>query len=76
MFYKSLNFYISAVIFIWWLIIAPLTFYDVYYKYEIGVGVFDKAFVDLRFQIFLFANLFMYLTYTFALIWCKLENEL
>jgi hypothetical protein len=75
-FYKSLNFYISAVIFIWWLIIAPLTFYDVYYKYEIGVGVFDKAFVDLRFQIFLFANLFMYLTYTFALIWCKPENEL
>ncbi|MFS4481599.1 hypothetical protein ACKGJY_01160 [Hyunsoonleella sp. 2307UL5-6] len=75
-FYRSLSFYISAVIFIWWLIITPLTFYDIYYEYEIGVGVYDKAFVNLRHLIILFANMFMYLTYTFALIWCKPENEL
>lgn len=75
-FYRSLSFYISAVIFIWWLIIVPLTFYDIYYKYEIGVGVYDRAFVNLRLLIFLFANIFMYLTYTFAFICCKPENEL
>nr|WP_239000309.1 hypothetical protein [Hyunsoonleella ulvae] len=75
-FYKNINFYISATIFIWWLIISPMTFYDVYYEYEIGIGHFDKEFLYLRRQVFLFANIFMYLTYTFAFIWCKPENEL
>lgn len=75
-FYKNINFYISATIFIWWLIITPLTFYDVYFKYEIGVGHFDKEFLKLQTTVYLFANIFMYLTYTFALIWCKPENEL
>ncbi|GGD06403.1 hypothetical protein [Hyunsoonleella pacifica] len=75
-FYKSINFYITAVIFIWWLIITPLTFYDIYFKYEIGVGHIDKEFMFLRHKIYLFANIFMYLTYTFAFIWCKPENEL
>lgn len=74
-FYRSIYFYISAVIFIWWLIITPLGFYDIYFTYEVGKNFFDKAFVDLRRQIYLFVNIFMYLTYTFALIWCKPENE-
>lgn len=75
-FYKSINFYISVAIFIWWLIIPPMTFYDVYFKYEIGIGHIDRDFFLLRRKIFLFANIFMYLTYTFAFIWCKPENEL
>ncbi|WP_326284477.1 hypothetical protein [Tamlana sp. 2201CG12-4] len=74
-FYKSLNFYISAAIFIWWLIIAPLDFYDVYFTYEIGNPDRDWNFVFLRWQIYLFANIFMYSTFTFALIWCKPEND-
>lgn len=74
-FYKSIYFYISAVIFIWWLIITPLTFYDIYHRYEIGSNDFDRNFFDLRFMILLSANFFMYVTYTFALLWCRPENE-
>ncbi len=75
-FYQSINFYISAIIFIWWLIITPMAFYDVYFEYEIGIGHFDKDFLKLRNSVYLFANIFMYLTFTFAFIWCKPENEL
>jgi hypothetical protein len=64
-FYKSLNFYISAAIFIWWLIITPLVFYDIYNTNG------DWNFIFLKWQIYLSANVFMYLTFTFALIFCK-----
>ena len=69
-FYKSINFYVSAAIFIWWLIITPLIFYDIYHSYK------DWNFIFLKWQIYLFANLLMYLTFTFAIPWCKPENEL
>lgn len=74
-FYNSINFYISATIFIWWLIITPLSFYSVYFTYEVGKNFFDLDFVHLRWQIILFSNIFMYLTFTFAFIWCKPENN-
>ncbi len=64
-FYKSINFYISATILIWWLIITPLVFYDMYFSKA------DWSFVFLKWQIYLFANIFMYLTFTFALLWCN-----
>lgn len=75
-FYKSINFYISTAIFIWWLIITPLVFYDVYFTYEIGNPNRDWNFMFLRWQIFLFANIFMYSTFTFALIFCRSENKI
>lgn len=68
-FYKSLNFYVSFAIFIWWLIITPLVFYDIYNSHR------DWNFIFLKWQIYLFANILMYLTFTFALIWCKPEND-
>ncbi|MFG6687478.1 hypothetical protein ACGK9U_12905 [Mariniflexile sp. HNIBRBA6329] len=68
-FYKSLNFYISSAIFIWWLITTPLVFYDVYNSNS------DWNFIFLKWQVYLFANILMYLTFTFALIWCKPEND-
>lgn len=68
-FYKSLNFFISFAIFIWWLIITPLIFYDIYHSNK------DWNFIFLKWQIFLFANITMYLTFTFALLWCKPEND-
>lgn len=74
-FYKSINFYISAAIFIWWLIITPIVFYNVYHTYEIGNPNIDLNFLFLRRQIYLFANLTMYLTFTFALLWCKPQND-
>ena len=66
-FYKSINFYISAAIFIWWLIITPLVFYDIYNSH------YDWNFIFLKWQIYLFANIVMYLTFTCALIFCKPE---
>lgn len=68
-FYKSLNFYISFAIFIWWLIVTPLVFYDVY------MTGLDWNFIFLRWQIYLIANIFMYGTFTFALIFCKPELD-
>jgi len=68
-FYKSLNFYISAAIFIWWLIITPLVFYDIYNSH------YDWDFIFLKWQIYLFANIVMYSTFTFALIWCRPEDK-
>ena len=74
-FYKSINFYISAAIFIWWLIITPLSFYSTYFTYEVGKRFFDLDFVFLRNQIYLFTNIIMYLTFIFAFIWCRPEND-
>lgn len=74
-FYKSINFYISAAIFIWWLIITPIVFYDVYYVYEIGNPDRDWDYRYLRRLIYISANIIMYSTFTFALIWCKPEND-
>jgi hypothetical protein len=68
-FYRSINFYISAAIFIWWLITTPLVFYDIYNTH------FDRNFLFLKWQIYLFANITMYLTFTFALIFCKPEFD-
>ncbi|MEN3322177.1 hypothetical protein VP395_00425 [Mariniflexile soesokkakense] len=68
-FYKSLNFYISTAIFVWWLIITPLVFYDIYN------AQIDWNFIFLKWQVYLFANILMYSTFTFALIWCKLDDE-
>ncbi len=67
-FYKSLNFYISSSILIWWLIITPLVFYDIYFSTS------DWDFVFLKWQIYLFANIFMYTTFTVGLIVSKTDK--
>ncbi|MCB4808985.1 hypothetical protein LG651_12070 [Tamlana sp. 62-3] len=64
-FNKSLNFYISSAIFIWWLIVTPIVFYDIYNSNR------DWDFIFLKWEIYLFANLCMYLTFSFAIIYCK-----
>lgn len=74
-FYKSINFYISAAIFIWWLIITPIVFYDNYTSYEVGVYERDWDYINLRRLLYLSANIVMYLTFTFALIWCKPQKN-
>jgi hypothetical protein len=68
-FYKSLNFYIAVTIFIWWLIITPLVFYDIYFSTA------DWDFVILKWQIYLFSNFFMYLIFAIALIVSKPEYD-
>jgi len=67
-FYKSINFYISTTILIWWLVITPIVFYDVYFSTA------DWNFVILKWQIYLLMNIFMYSSFTIALIWCKPQN--
>lgn len=68
-FYKSLHFYIASTVLIWWLIITPMIFHEIYFSTA------DWNFVFLKWQIFLFANVFMYLSFSFALLWCKPEND-
>lgn len=67
-FYKSLNFYISSTIFIWWLVTTPVVFFEIYFSSS------DWSFVFLRSKIFLFMDIFMYLTFSFALLWSKPKN--
>jgi len=67
-FYKSINFYFSSVFFIWFLIKTPLAFYQIYYSTA------DWNFVFLKRDIILVSNVFMYLTFIIALLWCKPQN--
>ncbi|WP_100615398.1 hypothetical protein [Confluentibacter citreus] len=70
-FYKSINFYISAAIFIWWLIITPIVFFDQYQAYIYNVYERDWDYIYLRRYIYLSCNVLMYGTFTFALIFCR-----
>ena len=67
--HKSINFVISVAIFIWWLIITPIMFFDVYFSKE------DWNFVILRYQVFLFVNFFMYTTFAISLFLLKPLDE-
>lgn len=68
-FYKSINFYISSAILLWWLIITPILFFDIYHNQS------DWDFVFLKWQIFLFVNFFMYITFTIGLIVSKPDKK-
>ncbi|MBT8269342.1 MAG: hypothetical protein HKO96_02270 [Flavobacteriaceae bacterium] len=68
-FYKMPNFYFAATLLIWILITTPVIFYDVYFSTD------DPDYVTLKYSIFLFSNIFMYLTFTLSLIWCKPKNS-
>lgn len=79
-FHKSINFYISIAIFVWWLVTTPLIFYDLNFgDFDLSKSFFDLDFfsdlnyIFLKKQIYLFVNIFMYSTFTFALIFCKPE---
>lgn len=74
-FHKSLNFYIAASIFIWWLIITPIVFYDNYAAFEILVYERDLDFIRMKMLIYLASNIIMYSTFTFALIWCRPQKK-
>ncbi|WP_452227777.1 MULTISPECIES: hypothetical protein [unclassified Lacinutrix] len=68
-FYKSLTFYISVAILLFWLIKTPLVFYEQYYNTK------DTDYINLRSCINLLVILFMYGTFTIGLIVSKPENE-
>ena len=68
-FHKSLAFYISCAILLFWLIKTPLAFFEPYYRKS------DMDYVNLRGYINLFVNTFMYLIFTVGLIVSKPEND-
>lgn len=67
-FYKSFHFYVASVFFIFFLIKTPISFFQIYYSTN------DWNFVFLRDEIILFCNLFMYITFSLALLICKPED--
>ena len=67
-FTKSIYFYISISIFIWWLVVTPLVFYDMYYTLQ------DKSFILLKNGIYIFSNIFMYSIFGLGLIISKSEK--
>jgi hypothetical protein len=67
-FYKSANFYIAAINFIWFLVITPIVFYSHYFSKA------DWNFVFLKWEIYLTMNFFMYISFTFVLLCCKPQH--
>jgi hypothetical protein len=67
--FKTFGFYASIGLFLWWLIITPVIFFDFYNT------VSDWNFVNLKSLIFLFANIFMYTCFTVGLIVSKSTND-
>ncbi|MFD2823770.1 hypothetical protein ACFS5M_08820 [Lacinutrix iliipiscaria] len=66
---KSINFIISVAIFVWWLVVTPLIFYDIYFSSS------DLEFVRLRRMVYLLSNIFMYTTFAIGLIVLKPEYD-
>ncbi|XMO85951.1 hypothetical protein AAFN75_14270 [Algibacter sp. AS12] len=66
--FKIFSFYASVGLFLWWLIITPVLFFDTYNTES------DWDFVNLKRLIFLFANIFMYSCFTLGLIISKPIN--
>jgi len=67
--FKSLYFYVAIILLVWWLITTPLNFFEVYNSDS------DWDFIAIKWTIKLIANIFMYLGFAFALIFCKPESE-
>ncbi|NRR92663.1 hypothetical protein HSX10_13900 [Winogradskyella undariae] len=65
LFYKSVYFYFNATFFIWILIIIPLLFFELYFIED------DWDYVLLKWKIHLSLNIFLYMTLSAALLFCK-----
>lgn len=68
-FYKSIYFYINTSILFWFLLLAPMVFYEIYFSTA------DWSYIILKYQIYLSVNIIFYLTLTIALICCKPETK-
>jgi hypothetical protein len=66
---RSIYFYISVTLFVWWLVTTPLGFFEEYFTQA------DWDYIMIKWYIYLTANLLMYGTFTFALIFCKTEKN-
>lgn len=68
-FNRSLSFYISIGILVFWLLTIPLEFYEKYFN------IYDYGYIYLRFKVFLFSILFMNLSFVVGLIVSNTKNE-
>ncbi|WP_299099708.1 hypothetical protein [uncultured Winogradskyella sp.] len=68
-FYKSVYFYFNSALFCWILIMIPMDFFEKYFVPE------DVAYIMLKYKIYLSLNIFLYLTFTTALIFCKPQTR-
>lgn len=68
-FYQSIYFFINTAILLWFLILGPMVFYEIYFSTA------DWNFIILKWQIYLSVNIVFYLTLSLALIFCKPENK-
>ncbi len=69
--FTSFGLYASTGLFVWWLVITPIIFYDQYNTTA------DWDFANLKRRVFLFANIFMYTCFAIGLIISKphLKND-
>lgn len=67
--HRSMHFYIGTVIFLWFLVTTPLVFFEVYFSRS------DMDYAKLKALTILFSNIFMYVTFAFALIWCQPDEN-
>lgn len=68
-FYKSIHFYIAAILFIWWLVTTSTVFFESYLNKN------DFNYRKMRAFTFMFSNIFMYLSFALALYFCKPEKN-
>jgi len=67
--FSSVHFYIASIILLWHLVMTPLIFYELYFNKS------DMDYAIMKAVIFLSCNTLMYITFSFALIWCKPQKK-
>ncbi|OMP29714.1 hypothetical protein BKM32_15545 [Mangrovimonas sp. DI 80] len=68
-FYKSINFYISSVLLIYFFATIPLIFFNRY------SNLADMDYLVLKWSVLFCANFMMYVTFSLALLCCKPQNQ-
>ncbi|GGG45096.1 hypothetical protein [Bizionia arctica] len=66
---RSIYFYIAITLFVWWLVTTPLGFFEKYFTEA------DWDYIMIKWYMMLISNVLMYVTFAFALIWCKPEKD-
>ncbi|MFL0352789.1 hypothetical protein [Xanthomarina sp. GH4-25] len=67
--FRTLSFYVTIGLFVWWLIVSPVIFFN---NYNTSA---DWDFANLKRRIFLFANIFMYTCFTVGFIISKPKSN-
>ena len=66
---KSFSLIVLGALFIWWLVVTPIAFYEDYYNLT------DPGYLRLKPLILFFNNILMYGSFSFAFLFCKPQNH-